>query len=66
MLKFCHAHQGVHVSAAQTTDRWPCAARSHRSASSRCALDHLLMSLLGSISSQLRGHELETTSSASS
>eukprot|EP00972_Heterocapsa_arctica_P035051 5161566-Heterocapsa_arctica.AAC.1 len=48
-LKFCHAHQGVHVSAAQTSDRWPRAARSRRSASSRRALGHLLMSLFGSV-----------------
>eukprot|EP00972_Heterocapsa_arctica_P046313 6832685-Heterocapsa_arctica.AAC.1 len=42
-LKFCQAHQGVHVNAAQTSDRWPRAARSRRSASSRRALGHLLM-----------------------
>eukprot|EP00972_Heterocapsa_arctica_P111357 16393943-Heterocapsa_arctica.AAC.1 len=48
-LKFCQAHQGVHVSAAQTTERWLRAARSARSLSKRCALDHLLMSSVGRV-----------------
>eukprot|EP00972_Heterocapsa_arctica_P108118 15923086-Heterocapsa_arctica.AAC.1 len=46
-LKCCQAHQGVQVSAAQTTERWRCAAQSVKSSSRRCALDHLLMSLVG-------------------
>eukprot|EP00972_Heterocapsa_arctica_P101258 14926140-Heterocapsa_arctica.AAC.1 len=45
-FKVCHTHQGVHVSAAQTSHRWPRAARSRNS---RRALGHLLMSLFGSV-----------------